>query len=531
MDKGKIRQAIADGKTALGIELGSTRIKAVLLDENHMPIASGGFTWENKLRNGLWTYDLKDAWVGLASCYEAMAKDVYEKYDIEIENIGAIGISGMMHGYLPFDKAGNQISQFLTWRNTNTTAAAEKLTDLFKFNIPLRWSIAQLYQAVLNNEEHVENIDYICTLGSYIHWKLTGQKVIGIGEASGMFPIDSTINDYDQAMLDKFRKQIDEYNFSWDIGNILPKVMVAGENAGRLTEEGAKLLDPSGKLKSGIPMVPPEGDAGTGMVATNSVAERTGNVSAGTSIFAMVVLEKQLSKVYPEIDMVTTPNGKPVAMVHCNNGTSDFDAWTGIFSEVLELMGANVDKGELFTKLYKKSLEGSPDCGGVMVYNYLSGEPITGLTEGRPIVMRKPDADFNLSNFLRAQIYSILTSLRIGMEILVEEKVKIERLMGHGGLFKTAGVAQRYLAAATGAEVSVMETAGEGGSYGIAVLAAYMLQKKAGETLEDYLNRKVFAENIGSAMKPQEDDEKGFKNFLQSYEKALSAAKEAVSAF
>lgn len=527
MNKDIICAAIKSGDTVLGIELGSTRIKSVLLGPDRTPIAAGSFTWENKLVDGLWSYELSDAWKGLQESYRTLTEDVKAKYGLALEKVGAIGISGMMHGYLPFDKDGNQISMFQTWRNTNTTAAAEKLSCLFNFNIPLRWNISHLYQVILDGEEHVKDIDYMTTLAGYIHWKLTGKRVIGVGEASGMFPIDSNINDYDQEMIKKFDACIADKNYTWKVYDIMPKVLVAGDDAGVLTEEGAKLLDPTGTLCSGIPMAPPEGDAGTGMVATNSVAKRTGNVSAGTSIFSMVVLEKQLSKMYPEIDMVTTPSGRPVAMVHCNNCTSDFDAWANLFAELFEAAGCSMSKNDLFTLLFKKSLEGDLDCDGVMVYNYLSGEPITGLEKGSPLVFRKPATKFTLANFLKAEIYSTLTSLRIGMEILNNENVIVERLLGHGGLFKTPGVAQRYLAAATGAAVSVMENAGEGGPYGMALLAAYMIDRAPGEALEDYLENNIFSAANVTTIIPETDEIDGFNDFLDLYIKGLSVEKAA----
>jgi len=426
-------------ETALGIELGSTRIKAVLIDRNHRLIASGDHTWENAYVNDMWTYSMEAVWNGLRDAYANLKKEVKEKFGEELTSFGALGVSGMMHGYLPFDKAGQQLTPFRTWRNTITGEAAEKLTALFNFNIPQRWSIAHLYQAILNGEEHVKNIAFLTTLAGYVHYSLTGKKVVGIGEGSGIFPIDSAGLDYDSEMLELFAALVAEKKYPWRLRNILPRVLTAGESAGVLTIEGAKLLDPTGTLKPGIPVCPPEGDAGTGMVATNSIRQRTGNVSAGTSIFSMVVLGKKLSKVYPEIDVVTTPIGSPVAMVHCNNCTSDMNAWTGILKETAALFGLTPSTGELFTKLYNKSLEGETDCGGVMVYNYLSGEPVTGLAEGRPLVVRGPESRFTLANFLRAQLYSTMATWKIGMDILATEHVAIDRLTCHGGLFKTPG--------------------------------------------------------------------------------------------
>ena len=511
-------------KTYLGIELGSTRIKAVLLGEDYKPLASGSHTWENEYKNGYWTYSMDDVWTGLKSCYADLKKNVQDEYGITLRRVDAMGISGMMHGYLPFDKEGNQLAEFRTWRNTTTAQAADELTELFGFNVPQRWSISHLRQAILNGEEHVKDIDMITTLAGYVHYRLTGERVMGVGEASGMFPIDSDAIDYDATMIEKFENLTKE--FPWNIRDILPKVLPAGASAGTLSFSGAKLLDDEGDLEAGIPMCAPEGDAGTGMVATNAVAARTGNVSAGTSIFSMVVLEKMLSKVYTEIDMVTTPSGRPVAMVHCNNCTSDMNAWVNIFKDTLALMGHEVDMGELFTKLYLKSLEGDTDCGGVTVYNYLSGEPITGFDEGRPVIVRSHEKPFTLANFLRAHLYSTLVSLAAGMEILEKEKVAIDRLMGHGGLFKTPGVGQKYLAAATNSAVWVMETAGEGGPYGMALLAAYL--KNNEKALENFLADDVFADAPGTKLEPLTADIMGFRDYLRRFLKGLEVEKAAV---
>ena len=520
-----VAQGILAGKTCLGIELGSTRIKAVLLGEDYTPIAGGSFTWENRYENGYWTYHLDEVWTGIAACYQDLKQDVLNKYGVKLTTVGSMGISGMMHGYLPFDEKGNLLAAFRTWRNTTTAQAAEELTELFGFNVPQRWSISHLRQAMLNGETHVKDIDYLTTLAGYVHWQLTGEKVMGVGEASGMFPIDDATGNYDAGMVAKFDALAK--NYPWKLEQLLPKVLSAGEPAGILTEAGAKLLDTEGDLLPGIPLCPPEGDAGTGMVATNAVAARTGNVSAGTSIFSMVVLEKMLSKVYPEIDMVTTPSGKPVAMVHCNNCTSDMNAWVGIFAETLKLMGKDADMGELFTKLYQKSLEGDGDCGGVTVYNYLSGEPVTGFDEGRPVVVRSHEKPFSLANFLRAQLYSTLASLAAGMVILEKEQVAIDRLMGHGGLFKTPVVGQKYLAAATNSPVWVMETAGEGGPYGMALLAAYMKDGE-GRTLEDFLDEKIFAGTPGTVMEPETADVAGFKAYLSRFLTGLAVERAAV---
>ncbi len=525
-----IKQAIISAKTALGIEFGSTRIKAVLINEANEPLASGSFDWENSYDNGVWTYPIEQVWEGLQGAFAALKKNVNEKYGVKLESTGAIGISGMMHGYLAFDKDGNLLAPFRTWRNTITAKAAEELTAEFDFNIPQRWSIAHLYQAILNGEEHVKDIDYIGTLAAYVHKILTGKRVIGIGEASGMFPIDSLINDYDAAMLEKFDAKIADKGFGWKIKDILPEVLVAGENGGVLTEEGAKLLDPSGEFKAGIPMCPPEGDAGTGMVATNSVAERTGNVSAGTSIFLMVVLEKALSKLYTEIDMVTTPSGRPVAMVHCNNCSGEIDAWAGIFTSMCKAMGVDVSYYKVLDKMFETALAGDKDCGGLVGYNYLSGEVITGLDSGKPMFFRGPDSKFTLENFNRTQLCSAAATLSIGMEILTDEAVKVDRILGHGGYFKAPVAGQTIMSSALGAPVSVMKTAGEGGPWGVAILANYMQNKADGETLEAYLDAKVFAGQDSTEVMASEEDIAGFKVYLENYKKGLAAEKAAVEA-
>ena len=503
-------------KTVLGIELGSTRIKAVLIDERHLPIAQGDHEWENQLVNGVWTYSMEAVHSGLKACFANLKADVKAKYGLELTTVGAIGVSAMMHGYLPFDRDGRQLAEFRTWRNTITGPAAEELTALFGFNIPQRWSIAHLYQAILNGEEHVKDIAFLTTLAGYIHWQLTGEKVMGVGEASGMFPIDSGKLDYDEGMLQKFKALT-----GIELRAILPRVLTAGENGGTLTESGARFLDPTGSLRPGIPVAPCEGDAGTGMAATNSVRPRTGNVSAGTSDFAMIVTEKPLG-VHREIDMVTTPAGAPVAMVHCNNCTSDINAWVNLFAEYSELMGLPVNKGELFTKLFRKALEGDADCGGLMSFNYFSGEGVTDLDEGRPLFARMPNARFTLANFMRTHLLSALATLKIGLDILTQtEQVPIDKLYGHGGFFKTPGVGQRMLSAAVGAPVSVMETAGEGGPYGMALLCAYMLWKDEGESLADYLDNKVFAGAEASTLMADPADIAGFASFLARYRKAL----------
>ena len=509
-------------KCALGIELGSTRIKAVLIDENHLPVASGDHEWENQLVNGIWTYSEEMIHTGIQKCYAALKADVEAKFGVKLTKVGGIGISAMMHGYLPFDKDGNRLAEFRTWRNTITGEAAEKLTELLGFNIPQRWSIAHFYQAILNQESHVKDVAFLTTLAGYIHWTLTGEKVMGVGEASGMFPIDSNTCDYNETMVQKFNGLT-----GLDLRSILPKVVSAGEYAGKLTESGAKFLDPAGDLEAGIPLAPCEGDAGTGMVATNSVRVRTGNVSAGTSDFAMIVTDHELG-VHREIDMVTTPDGAPVAMVHCNNCTSDINAWVNLFSEFSSLMGVSFSKGDLFTKLFRVAAEGDPDCGGLMSYNYFSGEGVTDLDEGRPVFARTPDASFTIANFMRTHLYSALATLKIGMDILQrEEQVKIDKLLGHGGFFKTPEVGQRMLSAAVNAPVSVMKTAGEGGPYGMALLAAYMLNKEEGESLPDYLDNKVFADAECSTIMADSADVEGFAKFLASYVKALPVEKTA----
>lgn len=531
MKKEMIKSLIENGKTVLGLEFGSTRIKAVLVDEAHNPIASGDHEWENRLENGYWTYSLDDIWKGLQDSYQKLAKDVLEKYDTELTTIGAIGFSAMMHGYMAFDKEGTLLVPFRTWRNSTTGPAAKALTELFNYNIPLRWSISHLYQAILNGEEHVPSLSYVTTLSGYIHWQLTGNRVLGVGDASGMFPINPQTKDYDEEMVQKFDSLIAEKNYSWKLRDIFPKVLVAGEHAGVLTEEGAKLLDVSGKLKGGIPLCAPEGDAGTGMVATNSVAKRTGNVSAGTSVFAMVVLERELSKVYPEIDLVTTPDGSLVGMAHANNCTSDLNAWVGIFKEFAEAFGIEVDMNKLFGTLYNKALEGDPDCGGLLSYGYLSGENITDVSEGRPLFVRRPESNFNLANFMRSHLFTALGALKIGMDILLkEEGVEIDSLLGHGGLFKTKGVGQSILAAAVNAPVSVMETAGEGGPWGMALLASYMLRREENESLQDYLANKVFAGSEGTSMDPDPKDVAGFEEFIERYKKGIAVEQAAVTA-
>lgn len=526
-----LKKAIINGDTALGIELGSTRIKTVLIDnDKRRPIAIGNHEWENELVNNIWTYSLEDIWHGIQSSYADMKAQVKQSYGITLEKIGAIGISAMMHGYMPFDGKGNLLVPFRSWRNTITQVAASDLSNLFQFNIPQRWSIAHLWQAILNGEEHVRKLDYLVTLSGYVHWKLTGEKVLGIGDASGMFPINSHDLKYDRDMVAKFDELISSRGYNWGLLDVLPAVLEAGNIAGILSEDGAQLLDPTGVLNSGIPLCPPEGDAGTGMVATNSVAKRTGNVSAGTSVFSMVVLEEELKSFYEEIDLVTTPTGDPVAMVHCNNFTSDLNAWVSLFKEFAELMGLDVSMSDLFSVLYKEALNGDQDCGGLLAYCYLSGEHITQFEEGRPLFTRLSDGNFNLANFMKVNLYTGFGALRIGMDILFEkEKVKIDKILGHGGLFKTKEVGQRIMAAALHTPVSVMDTADEGGAWGIALLADYVIRKED-ESLESYLEKRVFADSTETVLEPDMRDVESFNLFMKRYLAGFPIERAAVNA-
>lgn len=522
------KQTIEAGKAILGIEFGSTRIKAVLIDQDNNPIAQGSHEWENQLVDGLWTYSIQAIWYGLQDCYANLRANVQKQYDTEIESLAAIGISAMMHGYMPF-KGNDILVPFRTWRNTNTGKAAAELSALFNYNIPLRWSISHIYQAILDNEEHVSDIDFLTTLAGYVHWQLTGQKVLGVGDASGMIPVDPNTKTYDATMVEKFDKLIEPKGFGWKLLDILPKSLNAGENAGFLTPEGAEKLDVSGHLKPGIPLCPPEGDAGTGMVATNAVKQRTGNVSAGTSSFSMIVLEKELSQPYEMIDMVTTPDGSLVAMVHCNNCTSDINAWVKIFKEYAEILGVEQDTNTLYTRLFNAALSGDPDCGGIMSYNYISGEPVTGLADGRPLVVRSANDKFNLANFMRAHLYGAIGVLKVGNDILLkEEKIKVDRITGHGGYFTTKGVGQRMLAAALNSPISVMETAGEGGAWGIALLAGYTVNNANSLSLADYLDTVVFAGNAGVEVAPTPEDVAGFNKYLENYKACLGIEEAAV---
>lgn len=519
------------GKTSLGIEFGSTRIKAVLLGNDNSVIAVGKYDWENRLENNYWTYSEEDIWKGLQSCYKMLAEEVKEKYQEELVKIGAIGFSGMMHGYMAFDSKGELLVPFRTWRNTNTEEASEKLTHELGYPIPQRWSIAHLYQAILNEEEHVKDINHFSTLAGFVHWKLTGKKVLGVGEASGMFPIDINTKSFDKDMINKFDNLTKAKGYPWKLENILPDVLTAGDLAGTLSEAGAKLLDPTGILQAGALMCPPEGDAGTGMVATNSISKRIGNVSAGTSVFAMVVLEKELSKVYSEIDLVTTPTGNLVAMVHCNNCTSDLNAWVNLFKEFAQTFQMDIDIDTLYKTLYKKALEGDADCGGLLAYNYFSGEHITGLEEGRPLFVRTPDSKFNLANFIRVHLFTSLGALKIGMDILKEEKVEVDNLFGHGGFFKIKEVGPLIMASALNIPVTIMETADEGGAWGIAVLASYAANKTPGETLDKFLEKRIFSGQSGTYVTPNHKDVEGFEIFLKRYIKGLEIEKAAVSSF
>ena len=523
------KQVIESGKAILGIEFGSTRIKAVLIDPENKPIAQGSHTWENQLVDGLWTYSTEAIWYGLQDCYADLRKNVLKEYDCEIETLAAIGFSAMMHGYMPFNEKGEILVPFRTWRNTNTGKAAAELSELFNYNIPLRWSISHIYEAILDNEEHVKDITFLTTLAGYVHWQVTGQKVLGVGDASGMIPVDPFTKTYDAAMVAKFDKLIEPRGFSWKLLDILPKVLVAGENAGFITPEGALKLDVSGHLKPGIPVCPPEGDAGTGMVATNAVRQRTGNVSAGTSSFSMIVLEKPLTKPYEVLDMVTTPDGSLVAMVHCNNCTSEINAWVKMFKEYQELLGIKQSTNELYTTLFNAALSGDADCGGLMAYNYISGEPVTGLMDGRPLFVRSANDKFSLANFMRAQLYGAIGVLKIGNDILFnEEHVKVDRIMGHGGYFTTPKVGQLMLAAALNSPISVMETAGEGGAWGIALLANYVVNNPKGLDLADYLDQVVFAGNTGVEVAPTAEDVEGFNRYIESYKAALPIEQAAV---
>lgn len=525
----KIKNSIVNGETIIGIELGSTRIKTVLTGLDNMSVASGSHDWENSCVNGIWTYSLDDIWEGIQESYRSMADSVREQFGVALRTVKAIGLSGMMHGYMVFDRNEKLLTPFRTWRNNITGAASEALTKLFDYPVPQRWSIAHLYQAILNHEEHVPAISHMTTLAGYIHWKLTGRKVLGIGEASGVFPIDLNTKNYNRKMVGQFNELVMKHNLPWRLEAILPAVLPAGEKAGELSPEGARLLDATGLLQPGIPLCPPEGDAGTGMVATNSIAPRTGNVSAGTSVFAMVVLEKELSGSYPEIDIVTTPEGRMVAMVHSNNCTSDYDAWIGLFGEAVKALGFSVDKPKLYDTLLGMALNADPDCGGLLSYGYISGEHITRFEEGRPLFVRSSNSSFNLANFMRVNLYAALGALKTGLNILFEkEAVKVDEILGHGGFFKTREAGQKIMSAALGVPVSVMETAGEGGAWGIALLASYMVNREGNESLEDFLKHRVFDGKKKSSVAPDPIDIAGFNEFMKRYTKGLAIERAAV---
>ncbi len=519
--------SIKNGEVYLGIEFGSTRIKAILIDKTFAPLAGGDFLWENSLVDNVWTYDIKEIKNGLQQCYKNLKDNVKEKYNITLTKVKNIGISGMMHGYLVFDSEDNLLTPFRTWRNTNQEEASIKLGELFNYPVPQRFSCAHIYQAILNDESHVNSIAFQTTLAGYVHFLLTGEKVLGVGEASGVFPIDIKEKNYNKKMLEKFNNAIKEKGVKWGYEDILPKVLMAGAEAGYLTKEGACIIDPDGDLEPGAKFCPPEGDAGTGMVATNSVEKRTGNISAGTSVFAMIVLEKDLKNVHSELDLVTTPTGNLVAMVHCNNCTSYLNSWVALFEETLNLFGANVDKNELYTKLYKKALDGDKDGGGLLSYGYISGEHITKFEVGRPLFVAKPDSTLNLGNFMRTNLYTSLGALKIGLDILLdEEQVKIDKICGHGGFFKTEEVGQRIMSSATGTPVSIMDNAGEGGAWGIGILAAYI--DFSGEVFEDFLNNKVFKNSKIVTIEATKEEIEGFEKFMERYKKGLLIEQAAV---
>lgn len=533
-------QAIREGRTALGVEFGSTRIKACLVDADDPAtvLAVGSHAWENRYEGGLWTYTLDDVWSGLQAAYADLVADTQQRHGVAPETFGAIGVSAMMHGYLAFDDAGELLAPFRTWRNTNTGAAAAELSEAFGVNIPLRWSIAHLHQVVLDGEAHVTDIRFVTTLAGYVHWKLTGEKVLGVGDASGMFPIDSATRDYDADLLARYDALAAGRLPVAHVAELLPASLVAGAPAGTLTAEGAALLDTSGSLRPGIPFCAPEGDAGTGMVATNAVAPRSGNVSAGTSIFAMVVLERPLAEVHHELDLVTTPVGDTVAMVHCNNGASELAAWAGMFARFAEAAGTPLADDAVYETLFREALDGEADGGGLLAYNHLAGEPIAGLTEGRPLFVRTPDSRLTLANAIRAQLYGVFGTLALGMRVLDDEGVALDRMFAHGGMFRTAGVAQRFLAGALGAPVSVGDTASEGGAWGIAVLAAYAravamtdaAAAASGITLASYLDDRVFADAAIATAEPDPADVAGFAAYLDRYRAGLAVEAAAVSA-
>ncbi|WP_022857038.1 xylulokinase [Alloscardovia omnicolens] len=528
-DIARAQEAIAAGNISLGVEFGSTRIKAVLIDEQYNTLAQGDHVWENHLDNGLWTYGLDEVWAGVQDAYAQLVASVHETYDVELTRIARMGFSAMMHGYLAFNKNGELLVPFRTWRNTNTHEAHEQLSELFQFNIPERWSIAHLYQAILNNEEHVPEVDFFTTLSGYVHWQLTGRKVLGVGDASGMFPIDPHTHNFDEEFLAQFEQLSNVASQPWNIREILPTVLVAGQNAGELTEEGARLLDPSGRLQAGSVLAPPEGDAGTGMVATNSVRVRTGNVSAGTSIFAMVVLEDKLKALHPEVDVVTTPAGDLAGMSHANNFTSDLNAWVGLFREFAAAAGTPVDNATLFSTLFNAAIADNTDdnAGGLLNYCFYSGEFLVNLAEGRPVFARGPQARMSLGNFMRAQLFSAFSPVKVGMDVMTkDEGVRVDSLVGHGGIFTTPVVAQRILAAAFNTPIRVMSTAAEGGAWGMAVLADYTAHAQT--ALDDYLDNTVFAGAQYSTEEPQPADVDGFEDFFERFRTGLAIEQAAV---
>lgn len=523
-------EKIRAGKTSLGIEFGSTRIKAVLIDDTYHTIAAGDYGWASHLENGLWSYTQEEIWKGLQTAYAAMAQNVEAAYGEKLARVGHIGFSAMMHGYLAFDKNGELLVPFRTWQNTNTSEAHEKLSELFQYNIPERWSIAHLYQAVLNKEEHIGKVAYFTTLAGYVHWKLTGKKVLGVGDASGMFPIDPTTHAYETEFIEKFSALPEVAEQPWNLSDLLPEPLVAGTPAGTLTAEGAKLLDPTGTLQPGIVLVPPEGDAGTGMVATNSVRVRTGNVSAGTSIFAMVVLEHKLKALHPEVDLVTTPAGDLAGMSHANNFTSDLNAWVGLFGQFAAALGTPVDTGNLYGTLFRAAIADDVDanCGGLINYPFRSGEFLAGLPEGRPLFVRGPEARMSLGNFMRAQLFSAFSPVKIGMDVMTKnEGVAVDSLVGHGGIFTTPKVAQKILAAAFNTPIKVMSTAAEGGAWGMAVLADYLWH--ADQPLDEFLDARVFADAASTTENPDESDVAGFEEFFDRFRKGLAIEHTAIA--
>ncbi|ABR73868.1 ATPase [Actinobacillus succinogenes] len=527
-----VQAVITSGEASIGIEFGSTRIKAVLINVQGDILATGGFTWENHFVDGIWTYPQDEIWQGLQAAYRALTDNVKEKYGLSVTKAKAIGISGMMHGYMPFDQRGGLLVPFRTWRNNITAKSSQKLTALFNYNIPQRWSVSHLYQAILNREQHVGEIDFFTTLAGYVHWRLTDEKVLGVGEASGMFPIDPKTGSYYQSMLNRFDELVAPYSYPWKITEILPKVLTAGQFAGKLTEQGAKLLDPTGQLQAGIPLCPPEGDAGTGMVATNSIKVNTGNISAGTSAFAMIVLEKELTRVYEQLDSVTTPAGKLVAMAHANNCTSDINAWINLFGENLKVFGLEVEPDKLYETLFLKALEGEANCGNLLAYGFYSGEHSVGLSEGCPTFMHPANSNFTLANFIRSHLYSAFGAMKLGVDILIQrEKVKIARILAHGGIFKTPNVASKILASAINVPVAVMKTANEGGAWGIALLANYLAAYQAGESLEDYLDNRIFVRSEIQITRPDAEMAKGYAEFIRTYQKGIPVVRAAVDAF